>query len=139
VKRRVTTLVLAVAASAALLVPAGAGAGPSASASGEELVRYLTKGKIKVSKRMEYRIVCSADCSVSASTTLVLKGPNLGPISSAGQFPAGQIIEVFLKPNKAARNAIKASGNAAKLKTKIRATDVVTGEADSDSRAFRFK
>jgi len=139
VKRRVSTAAIALAATAALLAPAGAGAGPTASKSGEELVRYLTKGKLKPAKRIEYRVVCAADCAITATSTLVLKGPNLGPIASSGQFPAGQIIEVFLKPNKAARAAIKDSGKAAKLKTKVNVTNLATGETDSDARSFGFK
>jgi hypothetical protein len=150
VKRRVLTVLSAALATAALVAPAGAGAGegltavkagegPTAVKSGEELVRYLTKGRLKPARRIEYRVVCGADCSVTATSTLVLKGPNLGPVSSSGQFPAGGIAEVFLKPNKPARAAIKASGNAAKLVTKVRATNVLTGEVDVDSRTFRFK
>lgn len=141
VKRRVTAAVLAIAAIAALVGPAaaGAGAGPTARKSGEELVRYITKGKLKASKRIEYRVVCGADCALTATSTLVLKGPNLGPVSSSGQFTGGQAARVFLKPNKAARAAIKASGNSAKLRTTVRATDLVTGEVDTDTRTYRFK
>ena len=139
-KRRVISAVLASLAIVALVAPAMAGAGdsPTASKSGEELVRYLTKGKLKISKRIAYRLVCAADCNVSATSTLVLKGPNLSATSSGG-FPAGQVIEVFLKPNKAARRAIIDSGSSAKLRTKIRATNIATGELDTDARTYRFK
>jgi hypothetical protein len=139
-KRRVTSAVVAVFAIAALSGPAlaGAGDGPTAGKSADTLLRYLTKGKLKPDSRIEYRIVCSLDCNVSATSTLVLKGPNLSAISS-GAFPAGQVIEVFLRPNKAARQAIKNSGKSARLKTKIRATAAATGETDSDARTYRFK
>lgn len=140
-KRRVTAAVLGVAATAALVGPgaAGAGEGPTASSSGEELIRYLTKGKLKRDNRIEYRVVCAADCQITATSTIVLKGPNLGPISSTGPFAAGQVAEVFLEPNKPARAAIRESGKSAKLVTKVSATNTLTGEIDTDRRNFRFK
>jgi hypothetical protein len=99
--RHAKAVLSALCATAMLLVPAlPAGADPKAQASAEDLVTYLTKGKLKPAKRIPYRFVCSEDCFVTATSTLVLKGPNLGPVASSGQFPAGQVIEVFLKPNK---------------------------------------
>ena len=94
-KRRVTSAVIADFAIAALSGPAlaGAGDGPAAGKSADTLLRYITKGKLKPDKRIEYRIVCSLDCSVSASSTLVLKGPNLSA-TSAGAFPAGELVVV---------------------------------------------
>jgi hypothetical protein len=139
-KRRVTSAVVAVFAIAALSGPAvaGAGDGPAAGKSADTLLRYITKGKLKADSRIEYRIVCTLDCNVTAISTLVLKGPNLSATSS-GSFAAGQVIEVFVEPNRAARQAIKASGKSAQLKTKIRAIATATGETDSDARAYRFK
>ena|SRR5918994_1803576 len=139
-KRRVISAVVAVFAIAALSGPAvaGAGEGPTAGKSADTLLRYLTKGKLKPDSRIEYRVVCSLDCNVTATSTLVLKGPNLSATSS-GSFAAGQVIEVFLEPNRAARRAIKASGKSARLRTKVRATAVATGETDADARAYRFK
>jgi hypothetical protein len=126
---------------AAILVTAGpADAGsPTATAAGEELVSYLTKGKLKPGKRISYRVVCAAACQLTATSTLVLKGPDLGPVSETGLFPAGQSVEAFLKPNKSARNLIKANLGASKLRTSITATNTATGEIDSDRRSFRFK
>ena len=118
--------------------PVGAGA-PTATTAGEELVVYLTKGKLKPSKRISYRAACSVDCQLSVSTTLVLKGPNLGPAKDVGLFAAGQIAEPFLKPNKAARSLIKANIGASKLRTSITATNSLTGEVDRDRRTFKFK
>jgi hypothetical protein len=106
---------------------------------GEELLTYLTKGKIKVSKRIDFQVVCSADCQVTATSTIVLPGPNLGPISVTGAFPAGTIAEPFLKPNKPARNAIADNIKKSKLRTSVTATNTATGETDTDKRTFRFK
>jgi hypothetical protein len=135
-------MVLAAPASAAApiagITPVGQ-AGPVAGKSGEELVSYLTVGKLKPGKRIAYRVVCSADCQLTATSTLVLKGPNLGPVSSTGTFPAGVIAEAFLKPNKPARAAIKAHIGSSKLRTSVSATDLATGEVDTDKRTFKFK
>lgn len=138
--RRSTAAIVAATAAALLLWAAPAGAGsPKAKASGEELITYLTKGKLKPGKRIAYDVVCAADCSLTATSTLVLKGPNLGPVAASGQFPAGQVAESFLKPNKAARSAIKRNTRSAKLRTAVTATNLLTGETDTDRRTFRFK
>lgn len=135
-----TAAIVAATAAALLLWAAPAGAGsPKAKASGEELITYLTKGKLKPGKRIAYDVVCAADCSLTATSTLVLKGPNLGPVAASGQFPAGQVAESFLKPNKAARSAIKRNTGSAKLRTAVTATNLLTGETDTDRRTFRFK
>lgn len=135
-----TAAIVAATAAALLLWAAPAGAGsPKAKASGEELITYLTKGKLKPGKRIAYDVVCAADCSLTATSTLVLKGPNLGPVAASGQFPAGQVAESFLKPNRAARSAIKRNTRSAKLRTAVTATNLLTGETDTDRRTFRFK
>jgi hypothetical protein len=137
---RGTAAIVAATAAALLLWAAPAGAGsPKAKASGEELITYLTKGKLKPGKRIAYQVVCAADCELSATSTLVLKGPNLGPVTAEGQFPAGQVAESFLKPNKPARSAIKSHLGSSKLRTSVTATNVLTGETDTDRRTFRFK
>jgi hypothetical protein len=150
-KRRGTVGIVAAvaAASLALAAPVTAGAPtagitpagtvPVAGKSAETLVAYLTVGKLKPGRRIAYRVVCNADCQLTATSTLVLKGPNLGPISSTGSFPAGVVAEAFLKPNKPARAAIKRNIGASKLRTSVTATAVATGETDTDKRTFRFK
>ncbi len=129
------------AAVAALLIaaaPAGAGS-PTASASGEELLTYLTGGRLKAGKRIAYQVVCAANCTLSAQTKLKVKGPDIGPITSTATFPAGQVAEAFIKPNQAARSAIKAHIGAARLVTQVTATNTATGEIDVDNRTYRFK
>ena len=106
----------------------------------EGLVSYLTTGKLKLKKRIAYRFVCSTECQVTATTTLVLRGPDVGPIVDTGLFPAGQIIEVFLKPNKSARRAIRKHIGASKLRTSVTAINPGPyGENDTDMAIFRFK
>jgi hypothetical protein len=133
VKRRVTASVIGIAALVASL-----GAAPAV-AETDTLLAYLTVGKLKPGKRISYQVVCNANCSVTASSTLLLKGPNLGPVTSSGTFAAGQVIEVFLKPNKPARAAIKRNIKASKLRTRLNATNLTTGETDADARTFRFR
>ena len=132
---------LATAATAALLLtaaPAGAGS-TNATASGEELLTYLTGGKLKPSKRFAYQVICAADCSLSATAKVKVKGGSLGPIVSTAVFPANQVAEAFIKPNKNLRNAIKANIRTARLITKVTATNLATGEVDVDTRTYRFK
>jgi hypothetical protein len=104
----------------------------------DTLVAYLPAGKIKVAKRISYRFQCSAACQVTATSTLVLKGPNLGPAVDTGIFSAGEVGAQFLTLNKAARFAIKSHLGASKLRTSIAATDA-TGGTDTDTRVFKFK
>jgi hypothetical protein len=136
-------MAVAVATAGAWAVFAGAApASPSSQASPaadtEDLVSYVTVGKLKPGKRIAYKFVCSTECQVTATSTLVLKGPNLGPAVDTGMFSSGQIAEAFLKPNKAARAAINAHIGASKLRTSIRASNAA-GATDTDTRAFRFK
>jgi 3D (Asp-Asp-Asp) domain-containing protein len=106
----------------------------------EGLLSYVTTGKLKLKKRITYKFVCSTECQVTATTTLVLRGPDVGPIVDTGVFPAGQIIEVFLKPNKSARRAIRRNIGASKLRTSVTAINPGPyGENDTDTRVFRFK
>jgi hypothetical protein len=104
----------------------------------EGLVSYLTAGKLKPGKRIAYRFVCSTACQVTATSTLVLKGPNLGPVVDTGMFGAGEVGAAFLRPNGAARDAIKDHIGASKLRTWLVAIDA-TGATDTDTRTFRFK
>lgn len=110
----------------------------TASADTETLVAYLPAGKLKVGKRISYRFQCLTECQVTATSTLVLKGPNLGPAIDTGMFGPGEIAEVFLKLNKPARTAIKKHLGASKLRTFITASNGV-GAVDTDSQIFRFK
>jgi hypothetical protein len=140
--RRGTAAAVAAVSALALLAtatPASLGS-PAAtpSADTESLVAYLPAGKLKVAKRISYRFECSAACQVTATSTLVLKGPNLGPAVDTGMFAAGETGVVFLKPNRTARQAITSHLGASKLSASISATDAA-GATDTDRRTFRFK
>ena len=110
----------------------------TASADTETLVAYLPAGKIKVGKRISYQFQCLTACQVTATSTLLLRGPNLGPAIDTGMFAPGEIAEVFLKLNKPARSLIKAHLGASKLRTFITASNAA-GAVDTDTRNFRFK
>ena len=128
----------AVCAALAIMTPAGfASPKATAAADTEELVAYLPAGKIKVGKNISYRFECLTDCQVTASATLALKGPNLGPAVDTGIFAAGEIGAQFLTLNKAARFEIKSHLGASKLRTSITATNSA-GQTDTDTHVFRF-
>jgi hypothetical protein len=135
---------MSVMTAAALAVLAVAAPGSSgqptarASADTETLVGYLPAGKLKVGKRISYRFQCSTDCQVTATSTLLLKGPNLGPAIDTGTFASGEIAEVFLKLNRPARALIKADLGASKLRTFITASNAA-GAVDTDKWTFHFK
>ena len=75
---------------------------------------------------------------MTATSTLLLKGPNLGPAIDTGTFASGEIAEVFLKLNKPARALIKAHLGTSKLRTFITASNAI-GAVDTDKWTFRFK
>lgn len=129
------------AAAAALLGSAAtATAEPQAKAAGEEVISYVTKGKLKLAKTIRYSFACGVACNVKIDVTVVLPGPNFRtPPVTATNVPAGQVLEDKLKPNGALRKAIKADKGRAKLRTTITGTNVATGEVDVDKRTFKFK
>ncbi len=130
------------AASAALLAPAASvGADPTASSSGEEIVRYATKGKLKAGKRISYNFVCGVTCNVKIDVVLTgLPGKNFRPPAVRGtNIPAGQTFQDQLKPNGPLLKSIRANIRSVRLKSKIVATDVATGLRDTDKRTFKLK
>ena len=138
--RRGITALLTAGVAVILLTAAPPRAIGQTSADSEGLLSYLTTGKLKLGKRIAYKVVCSTECQVTATSTLVLRGPDVGPIVDTGLFPAGEIIEVFLKPNKSARRAIRKNLGASKLRTAVTAINPGPyGENDTDTRVFRFK
>ena len=141
VTRRGIAALATVGAGSILAAATPAGAGPpdaTRAAEDEGLVSYVTAGKLRPKKRIAYGFVCSQQCQATAGSTLVLKGPNLGPAVDTGMFAAGEIAEAFLKPNKAARGAIKSHIGAARLRTSIMAI-TAAGVTDTDTRTFRFR
>ena len=132
----VVLLTLAVLAAAPLSGLTSTGA--KAATEYDNLVAYLSFGKLKVGKRISYQFVCASDCQVTARSTLVLPGPNLGPVVDTGIFAAGQTGRETLTLNKAARSMIKSHLGASKLRTSL-TTSTSTGQTDSDTRVFKFK
>jgi hypothetical protein len=112
---------------------------PTVQPDAEALLSYVTVGKLKLGKRIAYRFVCSAECQVTATSILVLRGPDVGPAVDTGLFPAGEVIEVFLKLNKSARRDIRRHIRASKLRTSVTTTNPATGLTDTDTRVFGFR
>lgn len=135
---------LAVFATLALLVPAAtAGAGPAANKSGEELVTYLDTGRLKIDERISFFVFCGAPagsgCQIEADMRVKLPGPDFraGPLS--GSTAAQTEVEVFLEPNRAARKILRIAGKRARMVTEVTATNILTGEVDTDEQTFRLK
>jgi hypothetical protein len=116
----------------ALLAPA-AGA-----VDNDSLVSYSGPVKLKLQKRIAYPVICSATCQVTATTTLALPGPDLGPVVVPGTLAAGAPAEPFIVLNKAALKNLGNNIGKARLKTQIDATNSTTGDTDTDTRVFRF-
>jgi hypothetical protein len=125
-------------ASALLLASAGpASAGPPASKSGA-LVNYVTTGKLKVSKRIQILVVCSANCDVISNSRI--KGPGVNLVGNvSGPLQAGVPGGPFFKPSGPLLRAMKANPGKFRLINNITATDPATGATDAISRTFRFK
>jgi hypothetical protein len=128
-----------VALAAALLVPASsAGAkGPVATKSGA-LINYVTTGKLRVGKRIDISVICSANCSVDTTTTIKTKGYHQTfPLS--GTLQAGVPGGPFFKPNGPLLKAMKAHPGRFKIVSSMTATDLTTGATDSIANTFRLK
>lgn len=124
----------------AFAAPAGAGQGePQAQSSAEELVRYLTKGKLRVKKSIRYRMICSEDCQVTVRSAIKIKGPDPAPVVSTGAFAAGETFEVLLKPNKPLRRSMSRNLGSTEIKSTVAAVSTIDGETDTDRRTYRFK
>lgn len=100
---------------------------------------YAPGGKLKIAKRFAFRFACSIECSLRATSRLVLPGPDLGPVTSFGTFQPGQQAEVYFLPNRAAREAMIRSRGLAVLKSRIEATDLSTGTVEVHTRDFGFR
>jgi hypothetical protein len=140
IKGLTTGIVVAALALGLLLLPGAAvagGDGPTATRSGA-LINYVTTGKLRIAKRIDVVVVCSADCQVDATTTVVAPGPNLiGNVSGvlAANIPGGP----FIKPNGPLLKGMKASPGKYKIRSKITATDLATGAVETIARTFRLK
>ena len=130
------------AVAALVLVPASATAVPKAgkSANNEDLIRYTGPKRIKIEKRMKYFLVCTADCDVTVSSTLVVPGPDVGPLVDQKPFEAGTRIQALvIVKSKAGRRFLRDNADSSRIKSKVSATDIATGDTDTDKRSFKFK
>jgi hypothetical protein len=139
----ISTAVLAAPASASVsggLTPA-AGSGPIATSADESLVRYLPSGRKPVKRRIAFLGECTLDCKLFVRMTLVLPGPNVGPVNVTGTLDVETkpVFQGWIQLNRPALRALKANRREARFRTRVRAVDVVTGEVDVDRRSFRFK
>ena len=143
--KRTTFVALAVAG--VLLIPVsqvGAGAGvasggdgPIATKSGA-LINYVSTARLKVAKKMEIKVVCTANCFVTS--TIVFKRPGFKTTSTvAGQLTAGVAGGHFLKPNGALLKNMKANTKKFRLVSNMTATDSATGVQDHISHTFKLK
>ncbi len=126
-------MVTAALCALALLVPA------ATSSAQTSIVSYMTNGRIKVAKRIQYNIVCSVDCQVVATSTLKLKGPDLVPEVVPGKLAANSVASPYIVLNKPAKAALKRDPKKARLVTEITATDLATGARQTINRTYRFK
>jgi hypothetical protein len=136
---RVGRIATLVAVAAALLVPCSSALadGPVATKSGA-LINYVSTGKLKIGKRIEILVVCSANCSVDTTTTIKAHGFHQSfPLS--GTLQAGVPGGPFFKPNGPLLKDMKARPGAFKIVSKMTATDLTTGAVDSIQNTFKLK
>jgi hypothetical protein len=145
---------LAALAVSAALIPAssaGASAGitqsltastaqaPTAAASGEELISYVTTGKLKVREDIVFQVVCSVDCQINSELELIVPGPNVDLGTQSAPFPAFAIVDVSVELNGKSRKAIREDIKKVKVRSTITGTNLLTGEVDVDSNTFKLK
>jgi hypothetical protein len=129
---------LAVVACLALPVSsANAGGGPVATKSGT-LVHYASGYSLKVSKRIEILLVCTANCNVNATSTI--KGPGFNQtVNVSGALNANVPGGPFFQPNSALLKSMKAKPGKFRIISNVTATDATTGAVDSISVVFKLK
>jgi hypothetical protein len=132
-----TARAAAIVAAAALMVPAAASAGPTATKSGV-LINYVGPTKLKVAKKIQITLVCSANCSVQSSTTV--KGPRFndsfdvsGPLTA--NVPGGP----FFNPNGPLLKQMKDEPGKFRVISSVTATNSMTGAVESINRTFKLK
>jgi hypothetical protein len=130
---------LPVAASGSSGLVRTGGTTATSSAEVETLASYVTTGKLKVQRRVRFLASCSVNCDVTVHMVLEVPGPNLASEPLSGSFPAGQVFEGYIKLTKSGLAFLKENKSKAKFRTEYTATDPLTGNTDTDTRAFKFK
>ncbi len=130
-RARITVGVLALAFAAFAAAPASAGNG---------LLAYVTPSPLQLQPRISYEVSCSANCSLTATQQLLIKGPDLKPATvGPGTFGPGVNAVPYLQLPKRAVKELRKNLGKVRLKTTIEATNLDTGVADTISQTFRFK
>lgn len=132
--RRTAGLAVTAAMALGLAAPATADTG---------LIQVLSPPKLPAAKKVSYIVSCTSACSLTATLTLKLPGPDLGPVTVGPEtFAAGGQGSPFLILNAPAKRALKENYKRARLKTTIKAVNLDPlggGATDTVQRVFRFK
>jgi hypothetical protein len=112
---------------------------PGATSADQGIVSFTTKGKIKVAKRVQYKIACSVQCDVIIRQTLKLQGPDLAPVTVPGTLAANIPATPYIVLNKPALQALKRNVAKARLVSAVTATDSATGAQQKIRMVFSFK
>lgn len=95
--------------------------------------------KLKPRKRLQIPIRCSVDCHVKVTTRLVLPGTNVGPTVTTGDLSPTAPRNLIITLNDRARDSLREHFDAARLRVRVRAVDLVSGASALDRKKFRFK
>lgn len=116
---------------------ANASGGPVATKSGT-LISYVSTSPLKVSKKIEIVVVCTANCNVNATSTI--KGPGYKQtVPVSGGLVANQPGGPFFQPNSALLKSMKATPGRFKIVSSVTATNATTGATDAISAVFKLK
>ncbi len=116
---------------------ANAGGGPVATKSGA-LINYVSTAKLKISKKIEILVVCSANCNVDATSTV--KGPGFNQtVHVSGPLTANVPGGPFFQPNGPLLKSMRATPGKFRIISSLTATNPATGAIDTISNTFRLK
>jgi hypothetical protein len=116
---------------------ASASGGPVATKSGA-LINYVSTAKLKISNKIEILVVCSASCTVNATSTV--KGPGFNQsVQVSGPLTANVPGGPFFQPNGPLLKSMKAAPGRFKIISSLTATDSLTGATDTISHTFKLK
>lgn len=125
------------AVAAALLAPAVASADPTATKSGV-LINYTGPAKLKIGKKLQIELLCSANCNVQSTTTV--KGPRFkDSFQVDGGLTANVVGGPFFQPNGPLLKQMKREPGKFRVISWVTATNTLTGAAESINKTFRLK
>jgi hypothetical protein len=137
--RKFTVLLTIVALGVAL--PASATAGGQVDTQPKLRLKLTTpdgKKKVKVAKKLKVISSCSKDCGLTAKIKLITPASNVnGTLSSV--VPANKIYQMHLKLTGFGLRYLKKNYRKSRLKVKLTAVDVLTGDKVIKSKTFRFR